>query len=50
MIELGFPQFSVEDFYDTFVESLDKLAKDKDKGEVRISSEEELHSTFNDQV
>lgn len=40
MIKLGFPQFTVEDFYDTFMGTIDKL-EDKSFDLVEL---------FNDQV
>ena len=44
MVELGFPQFTVEDFYDTFLDTLDKL-----KNTPADNLDQFLTSTFNDQ-
>uniref|UniRef100_A0A1B6DY32 Ubiquitin thioesterase n=1 Tax=Clastoptera arizonana TaxID=38151 RepID=A0A1B6DY32_9HEMI len=42
LIALGFPQFTLEDFHDTFMEIVDLLAKG-------VPAENELHKLFNDQ-
>ncbi|XP_011495930.1 PREDICTED: ubiquitin thioesterase otubain-like [Ceratosolen solmsi marchali] len=43
LVELGFPQFTVEDFHDTFMEVIDKVGGDTDNSYI------ELHKLFNDQ-
>ena len=43
MVKLGMPEFTVEDFYDNFMETLDTLG-----GEEKISASD-LDTTFNDE-
>ncbi|KAM0736453.1 Ubiquitin thioesterase otubain-like [Formica fusca] len=43
LVALGFPQFTVEDFHDTFMEVIDKVGGDTE------SSHMELHKLFNEQ-
>ncbi|KAF5308091.1 hypothetical protein FQR65_LT00633 [Abscondita terminalis] len=45
LVELGFPQFTVEDFYDTFIDVLKRLGDIK----TGTDSKKELHILFNDQ-
>ena len=43
MVKLGMPEFTVEDFYDNFMSSLDEL-----NGENKMN-EQELDKMFNDE-
>lgn len=45
LVELGFPQFTVEDFYDTFIDVLKRL------GDIKTATDakKELHTLFNEQ-
>ena len=43
MVRLGMPEFTVEDFFDNFMDTLDKL-----KGEDKMQLEE-LEETFNNE-
>ncbi|XP_015602185.1 ubiquitin thioesterase otubain-like [Cephus cinctus] len=43
LVALGFPQFTVEDFHDTFMEVIDKVGGDSE------ASRLELHKLFNEQ-
>ncbi|XP_018327409.1 ubiquitin thioesterase otubain-like [Agrilus planipennis] len=45
LVALGFPQFTVEDFYDTFMEVLNRIGDIKNVEEAK----QELHRLFNDQ-
>ncbi|XP_030760976.1 ubiquitin thioesterase otubain-like [Sitophilus oryzae] len=45
LVELGFQQFTVEDFYDTYMEVLKRLKDIENIGEAK----KELHNVFNDQ-
>jgi ubiquitin thioesterase protein OTUB1 len=42
MIALGFPSFTVEDFYDNFLEAIDQLG-------LEVYTNESLHETFTEQ-
>lgn len=44
LVELGFPQFTVEDFHDIFMEVIDHVGKGP-----TFFSQKELHKMFNDQ-
>nr|CAH7762150.1 unnamed protein product [Callosobruchus chinensis] len=45
LVDLGFPQFTVEDFYDTFMEVLKRLRGIDNKEDAK----KELHTIFNEQ-
>ncbi|XP_022899967.1 ubiquitin thioesterase otubain-like [Onthophagus taurus] len=45
LVQLGFPQFTVEDFYDTFMEVLKRIGETKNVNDAR----RELHTLFNEQ-
>jgi len=45
LVELGFPQFTVEDFYDTFIEVLKRVGEIKNVNDAK----KELHTLFNEQ-
>ncbi|XP_065158549.1 ubiquitin thioesterase otubain-like [Atheta coriaria] len=45
LVDLGFPKFTVEDFYDTFMEVLRRISELKDIDEAK----KEMHTLFNEQ-
>jgi len=45
LVDLGFPKFTVEDFYDTFMEVLKRISELKDIDEAK----KEMHTLFNEQ-
>jgi len=50
MVKLGFPVFTMEDFYDNFVDQIDELGKgSEDDGGDKQKKLEELLDTFNDE-
>ncbi|XP_049835460.1 ubiquitin thioesterase otubain-like [Schistocerca gregaria] len=44
LVALGFPEFTVEDFHDTFMEVLDRVGEGSD-----VFSQKDLHKLFNEQ-
>ncbi|KAG8240325.1 hypothetical protein J437_LFUL000800 [Ladona fulva] len=49
LVALGFPQFTVEDFHDTFMEVIDQVGKHHSVLSPGAPAGEDLHKVFNDQ-
>jgi ubiquitin thioesterase protein OTUB1 len=52
LVKLGFPQFTIEDFHDTFMEVIERVKpsdSDPNKTESGANPQQELHRLFNEQ-